>query len=427
MLTLRLCAGFLVLAVIVPSSGAQVLPDVNVPRLPEILDTVNDTVGGVEDGLEATKLRGLRGIRLRALLRRNRHVLESGPDGEPIVRSELLIIDPSPSLLERAQREGFTIEREQRLEELGTSILVMRAPSGMSTQRALRRLQRLDPSATVDFNHVYSGGGSVDDSSALVPESAPAAAIAQLRHLIRLGLIDTGVYQAHPAFSTTAFRMYGCQGTAVPAAHGTAVASLMAMQITARLELYAADVYCDEPVGGSVTRIADAFAWMARERVPVINVSLVGPPNRTLEHVIQTMLKRGHIVVAAVGNDGPNAKPLYPAAYEGVIGVTGIDRRDRVILEAVRGPQVDFAAVGADIKAATLDDKFASVRGTSFAAPAVAALVALDRQELKPETVREVVPRFAKQARDLGAPGFDQTYGYGALSPPRAAQAQRLE
>ena len=67
------------------------------------------------------------------------------------------------------------------------------------------------------------------------------------------------------------------------------------------------------PTGGAVDAVAAAFGWMARERVAVINVSLVGPRNALLERVVKTLVSRGHLIVAAVGNDGPAAPPLYPA------------------------------------------------------------------------------------------------------------------
>ena len=115
-----------------------------------------------------------------------------------------------------------------------------------------------------------------------------------------------------------------------------------------------------------------------REKVPVINVSLVGPPNRVLEGVVQRVIAGGHIVVAAVGNDGPAAAPLYPAAWPGVVGVTGVDARRRVLVEAERGAQVKFAAPGAQMAAAKSPSGYTLVRGTSFAAPIVAGLLALN-------------------------------------------------
>ncbi|MET0661375.1 MAG: S8 family serine peptidase [Steroidobacteraceae bacterium] len=403
------------------------LPSVKLPEVPVVTGTLDRTAGTVGDTLQRTDLRDLRRLQISSLLRRHRDVLERDPRGEPIVRSELLSFDPSPVSLQRVQADGFTIAREQQSDELGTRLVVLLAPRGLSTQRALRRLQQLDPTGTYDFNHVYTGGGATD---AQPPVNAPAAAANTAASLdrVRVGLVDTGVQQTHPIFATTSVHTLGCDGKIVPGAHGTAVASLMAMQIGARpTDLYSADVYCNDPTGGSVTAIANAFAWMARERVAVINVSLVGPANRMLERIIAALLQRGHVVVAAVGNDGPNAKPLYPAAYDGVIGVTGVDRKERVIIEAVRGPQVDFAAAGADITAGTIDNTYAGVRGTSFAAPIVTALIASSDRGVRPGAPADIVKRLAAQARDLGKPGFDTTYGFGLLAAAVPIQARRRE
>ncbi len=152
-----------------------------------------------------------------------------------------------------------------------------------------------------------------------------------------------------------------------------------------------------------------------RERVPVINVSLVGPANRLLEQVVRLVIARGHIIVAAVGNDGPAAAPLYPAAYPGVIAVTGVDARHRVLLEACRGSHVAFAAPGAGLSAAALQQDYVTVRGTSFAAPVVAGLLA--RELLLPDRkqAEQAIALLASRALDLGAKGSDRIYGKGLV------------
>jgi subtilisin family serine protease len=155
---------------------------------------------------------------------------------------------------------------------------------------------------------------------------------------------------------------------------------------------------------------------MAREKVAVINVSLVGPRNALLERAVGALVVRGHIIVAAVGNDGPAAAPLFPASYEGVIGVTGVDAKHRVLIEAGRGKQVDFAARGADVSAAAAaPDQYAAVRGTSFAAPLVASLLA----ELRAPDVgqrEQLLGKLIALAHDLGKPGRDDVYGAGELA-----------
>jgi len=147
----------------------------------------------------------------------------------------------------------------------------------------------------------------------------------------------------------------------------------------------------------------------------VINVSLVGPPNVLLEAVVLRVIARGSVIVAAVGNDGPAAPPLYPAAYRDVIGVTAVDAHRHVLVEAERGPQVKFAAPGADMAAACLAGKFSAVRGTSFAAPIVAGLLSLQMSTPDTAAAQRAVQALIHAAIDLGARGPDKVYGNGLV------------
>jgi subtilisin family serine protease len=245
-------------------------------------------------------------------------------------------------------------------------------------------------------------------------------------------LIDTGVDRNHPTLSGSQVTLWGCNDAPVPAAHGTAVASLLIGNASGfhgaapGAALFAADVYCGRGEGGSVDSIAAAAAWLARARIAVINVSLVGPPNVLLERVVSNLTKQGFLIVAAVGNDGPSAPPLYPAAYPGVIGVTGTDARRKVILEAERGKQVMFAAPGADMAAAGIQSFYASVRGTSFAAPIVAGLLAQHLEQPDRDAAQRVVDELKSKAVDLGDKGFDTTYGYGLIGDELRVAPTRL-
>ncbi len=224
----------------------------------------------------------------------------------------------------------------------------------------------------------------------------------------------------YEVFGGITVRQDGC-AHATPAEHGTAVASLMVGRAAALhgaapgSVLYAADVFCGLATGGAVDSVAQALAWLVGARVPVINVSLVGPPNRALAGIVSEVLARGYLIVAAVGNDGPASPPLYPAAWPGVVGVTAVDARGRVLVEACRGSQVKFAAPGADMAAAQPQGGYALVRGTSFASPIVAGLLALGLSTPDRAQAQEAVAALARRAQDLGAPGWDPVYGYGLV------------
>lgn len=443
--TKPIALAFLLLAASGWARAQVTLPQVQVPNLPGLpTEPLNRAVNGVLDQADPQRLRELRQVRVRSLLRTHRAVLEADPRGAPIVRNEVVALSPTEAALDRARAAGFGIGRTRTLEGLDISIVVLQAPAGMSTRRALERLRREDPEGTYDYNHVYLEGGEVRaagvGNTTTLPRIAggaalPVAAIAAGDAGIgapavatKVGLIDGGVQRSHPVFSGVNVHEHGCTGGAVPSAHGTAVASLLVGQgdvfhgAAPGAELFAADVYCGLATGGALDSVAEAIAWMSREKVPVINISLVGPANALLEQIVRVVTSRGHIVVAAVGNDGPSAPPLYPAAYPEVVAVTGVDVKDRVLVEACRGKHVDFSAPGANMSAAGIDAPFGVVRGTLFAAPIVAGLLARQLSAVNKEQADAAIAALVAQATDLGAKGVDKIYGNGLvgndLRPP---------
>lgn len=443
--TKPIALAFLLLAASGWARAQVTLPQVQVPNLPGLpTDPLNRTVNGVLDQADPQRLRELRQVRVRSLLRTHRAVLEADQRGAPIVRNEVVALSPTEAALDRAKAVGFGIGRTRTLEGLDISIVVLQAPAGMSTRRALERLRREDPEGTYDYNHIYlesgEGGGAAVGNATTVPRIAggaalPVAAIAAGDAVTgapavatKVGLIDGGVQRSHRVFSGVNVHEHGCTGGAVPSAHGTAVASLLVGQgdvfhgAAPGAELFAADVYCGLATGGALDSVAEAFAWMSREQVAVINISLVGPANALLEQIVRVVTSRGHIVVAAVGNDGPSASPLYPAAYPEVVAVTGVDAKDRVLVEAGRGKHVDFSAPGANMSAAGIDVPFSVVRGTSFAAPIVAGLLARQLGAVDKKQADVAMAALIAQAKDLGAKGVDKIYGNGLvgndLRPP---------
>ncbi|HEY8617580.1 S8 family serine peptidase [Phenylobacterium sp.] len=368
------------------------------------------------------------------LLRDHPGQIEPDPFGQPIVRGEILAIGPTAEALNKARRAGFAIGGTTSYGALGLQVVTLTAPRGLTTAQAAERLHALDPQGQYEFNHVYQLGGATG-----LAANAPAPVIARAAPAVgaRVGLVDGSVAREQPTLSGArlvqrAFAPGGAKATP----HATAVASLIAgawgpfAGAAPGATLYVADVYGPSPMGGSVAALVRGLAWMAENRVPVINVSLVGPPNRLLQAAVQALTARGHLVVAAVGNDGPSAPPLYPAAYPGVVAVTGVDGRRRVLPEAGRGEHVDFAAPGADMAAGGMGAGFVRVRGTSFAAPIAAGRLARLLPRPDPAAAARAVSALASQAADLGPTGRDPVFGQGLIAfdvrtDPASVGAQR--
>jgi subtilisin family serine protease len=380
--------------------GLPGTPQVGLPRV-ELPDTslpgaIDDLTGEVER-IAARALED-RGERIERLLRRHGDLVEIDRLGEPARRGELLLTDPSQAQLEAARRAGFMVGGSESLPELDMTIVRFTIPAGMKLAEAQNLLEKRLPGIQVEADHLHFQSGAVVAAGA-VQAASTAVAIAT-----PVGVIDGG-----PGKDTAVAAQRGFAKDAPLASdHGSAVASLLSGAGVRRV--LAADVYGNDPAGGNALAIARALDWLAQNRTRVVTISLVGPRNAVLEKAIARARDKGLVVVAAVGNDGPAAPPAYPASYPGVVAVTGVDGRLRPLLEAGRALHLDYAAPGADIRAANKGGKRVKVRGTSYAAPLVAARVAaaLDRGGNWRATLDG-------EAQDLGPTGADDRFGRGLV------------
>ena len=336
-----------------------------------------DRVASLSSSVAAgsASLLDLRQLRLTLLINAHRAELDRDGDGNPVRRDRLVVVEPDPASLGLAARAGFRILADQRDPELGLRLVTLAIPPRMSPRKALTNLRRAAPGLDADFDHIFEpAGGALAPTAALLATGAAGLAPANTR----IAMIDGGV-ASHPAMARAAIEQKGFAGPASATGHGTAVASLLvgdqgAFKGAARgASLFVGDVYGGNPAAGSASTIVRALGWAASKRPRLITMSLVGPANRAIERAVAALRGRGIVVVAAVGNDGPAAPFQYPASYDGVVAVTGVDARGKALIEAGRARHIDFAAPGADLAAALPGKGYARVRGTSFAAPLVAA------------------------------------------------------
>jgi subtilisin family serine protease len=278
----------------------------------------------------------------------------------------------------------------------------------------------------LDRNHIYAPqtGAKEPLSETKVPQwrslcTAP----------VRVGMVDTSIATDHRVFESAQvvqerfLALAEVDGTLTePATHGTAVASLLVGnrpgQWPARLPqatIFNASVFYDRDrtlSGATLGHLLEGLNWLAGQDLSVINISLTGPDNQLLAAAVSRLRERGVLMVAAVGNQGPSAPPLYPAAYTEVIGVTAADSSGKLYRWANRGEQVMFASNGVTVPVAHPDAGMVADSGTSLASPVVAAALACQRNELSED---KAIGALINAAKDLGRPGRDTEFGHGFL------------
>lgn len=348
------------------AASAQLgLPDVGstVGQVGGVLERATRPTLGVLQG--ATALASARTERLTAFVRDNRPVVEFDDADQPARAHEVLLLDPDPAALTRAAASGYRLIEEGDLDGLGVRYARLAAPPGASLASATRQLRRLLPGKEISADQIHFPGGTASTTLSGGTPGNPSPPRGGT-----VGVIDGGAIPGPRIAAQAGF----ADGAPRPDAHAQAIVSLLGGAGTARV--YVADVYGADRAGGNALAIARALGWMAGHGVPVVSISLVGPANPLLARAIGAARARGMIVTAAVGNDGAAAPPAFPASYPGVVAVTGVDGRGRVLFEAGRASHLDYAAPGADITAIGLDGRARKLRGTSFAAPLVAARIA---------------------------------------------------
>ena len=360
----------------VPVVGPVVRDVLGTPQAQQAIRPTLNSVGGLPESIAeagAPTLLEIRRLRLEQLIRENRNLLEADDRGQPVRRGVVVALDPDLVSLQLAARAGFRVLADERSPQLGMRIVRLAVPRGLNARAGLKLVQRVAPRLHADFDHVFEPAGG-----SLMPIQAALASSAGAADGRAMGMIDGGV-ASHPSLAGARIEQNGFSGSPQATGHGTAVASLLVGSqgpfrgAATRAQLYVADVYGGNRAAGSATSIVKALGWLVGHRPRVINISLVGPPNKLVARAIEIVRSRGIQVVAAVGNDGPAAPPQYPASYPGVIAITGVDARGRALPEAGRAKHLDFAAPGADMAAALPGQGYTSVRGTSFAAPLAAA------------------------------------------------------
>jgi subtilisin family serine protease len=215
--------------------------------------------------------------------------------------------------------------------------------------------------------------------------------------------------------------------------HGTAVSCVIAARhdrpgwkgitgVAPEVDLISVRIFGASGIAPT-TRVAKGIRWAVNHGADIVNASFEDHDKPVLRSAVRYALKHGVIVVAGAGNEGGvGSPPQYPAAYPGVISVGAVRPNLKRASFSNEGDYVDVVAPGTHVLSC---DPFATLSyyyGTSLATPVVTGVVALmkaARPGLRPPLAERILRR---TARDLGAPGRDDSYGWGLVNAEAAVR-----
>jgi thermitase len=250
---------------------------------------------------------------------------------------------------------------------------------------------------------------------------------------IVIAIVDTGVDGSHPDLSSNLVPGYNFYdnntNTSDVGGHGTKVAGAAAA--VGNNATGVAGVSWDsrimpirvaDPSGVAYTStIANALTWAADHGARVMNVSFSPvASSSTITSAAQYVRNKGGVVVSAAGNCG-----CWEAINENpyLLSVSATDSSDNLTSWSSQGNYVDLSAPGLGILTTTSGGGYASVSGTSFSSPITAGVLALMMAANPSLTPTQLETLLEANADDLGAAGWDPSFGYGRVNAYRAVAA----
>jgi len=356
---------------------------------------------------------------------------KDSPDGR-YIEGELIVTNPPRQFESVAKSLGFSIVNRTDHASLRLTVIRLRTPSKYTVAEAKALLGKKISRLNVDANHTYNITGTVDVETLEEYPQLAALTVADRAcgRGVRIGMIDGGVNLKHPALTNQKIK-YKRFNTKVlkpgPAVHGTAIAGMFVGTLPEQglggflpgAEVKAANVQEAGPSGKLVARVSnilDAIDWLISEKVHVINFNIAGADNNALRAAVDRARGKGVIMVAAVGNWGSETEAAFPAAYPDVIGVTGVDNKNKAYRRANEGAYVDFATKAVRVWTAGPDGGGQFMSGTSYSTPMISSLVAMEVARGKKPGTGAIRTYLRQYAVDLGPIGKDKTFGWGLVN-----------
>lgn len=326
---------------------------------------------------------------------------------------------------------------------------VFKTLDGMTVDNYIESLQTNPLVDYAEKNFEYKNSYTVSDPRSKEQNGLAIAGLSKAWDItfgdpkITIAVVDTGIDLTHPDLKNKIVNGYNVitQGKTPPKddnGHGTHASGIAGADTNNKIGVAGTAPKCklmpikalDAKGSGDTFNVALGVVWAADHGARVINMSLGGPNNVTLQRAIEYALAKNVVVVAAMGNDGKNKK-AYPAALPGVISVGSVDFDKRRSEFSNYGDWITVVAPGSQILS-TLptyettmtefekEQEYDYLDGTSMACPMVAGLAGLILSRNPNYTPEEVKQRIQSTSTDLGKKGYDIEYGYGLINAAKA-------
>ncbi|GAC1386450.1 MAG: hypothetical protein NVS1B7_4860 [Candidatus Saccharimonadales bacterium] len=171
---------------------------------------------------------------------------------------------------------------------------------------------------------------------------------------------------------------------------------------------------------GTYADLSSGIIYAANNGATIINLSLGGSSDSiTLHDAISYAQQKGVIIIAAAGNNGSSVA-VYPAAYSGVVSVSATDKNDNLASFSSYGSSIAVSAPGVGIVSTYNNGGYATMSGTSMAAPEVAGLIGLALAK-NPSVNSQIIGLMEETADKVGpfsydGQGHNQYFGYGRIN-----------
>jgi thermitase len=167
----------------------------------------------------------------------------------------------------------------------------------------------------------------------------------------------------------------------------------------------------------NLSTITSALVWAADQGARVANISYRVSEYSSLQSAAQYFVGKGGVVTVSAGNQATFiSDPDNP--YVLTVGAT--TSSDTLASFSNTGNIVDMVAPGSNITTTQRGGGYATWSGTSFSAPITAGVAALVIAAQPGLSGRQVMQVLIESCDDLGATGWDSTYGWGRLNAQKA-------